>query len=142
MNKAKDITSIVERILDQNKEQLIRTISISYFETESFKGDVRDVIKEHVKESIKNKIHGVSDFFFQEFDKYFAKNLNEITTNAIKDRLDNGEEFKQLFQTHMTQYLIELNFEKTMLEFFNSKRELLMEVMLRQMFSDKKSKDE
>jgi 2-oxoglutarate dehydrogenase complex dehydrogenase (E1) component-like enzyme len=136
-----DIESIVSKMLIDNKSSVIDSMARQYINTISFKETVAEVLRESTESAIFHKISHVSDYFTQQFSKHFSDHLTSVTDQQIKLHIDTNPKFKKLFNKGLTEYLEKMNFEKTMMEFFDTKKDLLMELMLRQMFQDKNIKD-
>lgn len=137
-----NIEEIIAKVLIDNERSMIDAMARQYIKTTSFSETVEKVLKEATEGAIYHKISTVSDYFTQQFSKHFSDHLTSVTDSQIKLHIETNPKFRKLFDKNLKKYLEEMNFEKTMMEFFDTKKDLLMELMLRQMFNDKKPKDE
>ena len=137
-----DIEEIVSNIITKHDYSVVEHVAKHYAKTQAFNDVIQDVLTTATKEMILAKISTISDYFIQQFDKYFNNHINDITTQAVKEHIETNPKFTKIFNKNLKKYLEEMNFEQIMMEFFHGKKDLLMELMLKQMFQDRNKKED
>lgn len=140
MTKETDnLLAIVERVLVRNPKALSEEIAKEFVKEEKFpRKEVQQIISDGFDQCLAGKLKDVAGFFVAQHDKYFMENLTTSYDRVLKQYFAENKSLDKKVMAAMKKYLKEMNFEKTMLEFFNNKKELFMELMLKQMFQDKK----
>lgn len=135
------LLNIVNQVLEKHPETLSRVIATEFVSKEKFpREEIKELIADGFDKCLYEKLKNVAGFFQAEHDKHFMENLTTSYDRVLKAYFAENKSLDKKVSSAIKKYLKEMNFEQTMLEFFNSKKELFMELMVKQMFSEKGKK--
>ena len=96
------------------------------------------ILGDSFEKAVIERTKDLTGFLGNAFEKWFLDNLTTQTDIAFKNYFANNKEIGEKIDTYLDKYLKEINFEQITLDFFQSKKELFMEMFLKTMFKDKK----
>jgi len=133
-----NLGAILKEVINNNKNEIAKRLASSLTNMECLPASVEKVLGNSFERAVIERLKDLTGFIHSDFEKYFLNNLTDKTESAIKKYLHENVELNKRIDDYLSTYLNEINFEQITTDFFNSKKELFMELFLKNMFKGKK----
>lgn len=131
------LDQLLYEMIIKNEENIIRGMSDYYRKERVSKTFFKKILSNELKKSIELKIIGISDYFLNEFNNHINKNLTNLTEKKINEFLNSNVNFIKKFDEKLEDYLKKINFEENIVNFFEKRKELILNEFIKNMFINK-----
>lgn len=140
MSKSKEIQlnliDVIKDFIEEDPEKFLYLVVQEYVKKEIFpREEIRLLLKDSFKEKLNTKIVELGGYLENDYNLFFTDNLTTLYRECLKEYLTNNKVLNKKIIKFIKDYFEGMNFEKTIMEFIDQQKEMIMEAMFKKMFN-------
>ena len=131
-----DIPELFINALEKHPQELMRVMSEEMVKKERFpREEITKIIGDGFAVCLAGKLKDLSGYFHNGYQQYFSDNLTSTYDRVLKQYFVENKAINAKVEKMVKNHLKSMDFERVVMEFINNKRELVMEMMVKNLFT-------